>query len=226
MRRSRSGTGRRFGVNENACVSAAPPALEVHRDENRDEDEEVDQPGLVEPVERDDGLDDTDHDAGDERPAERHHPADHRGGECAHERARAEGHEVGRRPRLARDERDRQRRQRAGHGPHERRHASGADAVEAREVAVLGRRLHGLAERRAGEEPREEDRHERHDDQNRELRARDPDRRDLVRRADRQREAGRGRVDLRVRDENRERQLGDADRGDQHDDAARRRAGG
>ena len=98
MPRSRSGIGRRFGVNENVCVSlGALPALEVHRDEDRDEEEEVDQPGLIEEVEPDDGLDDADGDAGDERPAERHHAADHRGGERAHERARAERHEVGRR---------------------------------------------------------------------------------------------------------------------------------
>ena len=86
-------------MNENACVSLdALAALEVHRDEDREEEEEVDQPGLVEVVERDDGLDDADRDAGDERPRERHHAADHRGGERAHERARAERREVGRRP--------------------------------------------------------------------------------------------------------------------------------
>ncbi len=61
-------------------------ALEVHRDEHAEEEEEVDQAGLVEIVEADDRLHDADGDAGDERPRERHHAADDRGGQ---RRARA-----------------------------------------------------------------------------------------------------------------------------------------
>ena len=154
--RSRSGIGRRFGVNENVCVSrGALPALEVHRDEHGDEEEEVDQPGLVEEVEA------------DERPAATPMamPATNARGNdtmpaitaAASARTSVLGPsdgEVGGRAGLRR----RSARSRASTSAPATAHTNGDTSfglMPARRARsrVLGRRLDALAERRAVEEP-------------------------------------------------------------------------
>ena len=168
--RSRSGIGRRFGVNENVCVSPAPLRLWKYTATRMAiRMRKSIEPGLVEEVEPDEGLGDADGDAGEERPAERHHAGDDRGGERAHERARAEHGEVAWPSRVwaAISEIDSVA-SAAGDRPHERRHLLRADAVEPGQVGVLGRRLDALAERRAGRgTSRGSDGDERHDDQDR-----------------------------------------------------------
>ena len=65
-----------------------------------------------------------------------------------------------------------------GHEPGDRPDRGGddlrVDALHAGEVGVLGRRLDRAADQRAVEEPAERERHDRHDDEHRELRAGDP----------------------------------------------------
>ena len=177
-------------ANEKVWVSPRRlPALPVHGDRHGEEHEEVDEPGLVEVVEADQRLDDTDDDAGEEGPRERHHARDHGGGQrpgqaCWARGCRGSGpspaapassdsDSVARPPAMAHT---------SG------RHRLRADAGEAGEVGVLGRGLDRLADGRAVEEPTEADGDERHHDEDGELRPGDPDVRDLVGR----RRSGRG----------------------------------
>ena len=116
------------------------------------------------------------------------------------------------------EQRQRQRGQPAGERPDGGRDHLRADAGQAGEVGVLGRGLDRLAERRAVEQPAEADGDERDDDEDRELRADDPDAGDLVRR--RRSAPGTGAPGASISgyaDEDRQRELGDADGGDQHD---------
>ena len=69
-------------------------ALERHRDQHGDEQQTVDEAGLVEVVEVDQRLHDADGDPGEHRPRERHHARDDRRGECAHQRVRPEREQV------------------------------------------------------------------------------------------------------------------------------------
>ena len=103
-RRSCSGIGRRFGANENVCVSPAArrgSGRRPRRARRRAARKSI-RPGLVEEVEADQRLHDADRDAGDEGAGERHHAGDHRGDERAHQRVRAERGEVRRRARSVR----------------------------------------------------------------------------------------------------------------------------
>ena len=106
-------------------------------------------------MKRDDRLQDPDGDAGQEGPRERHHPGDDRGREGSDQGGGPEVVEVLGGSGLAGQQGERERRQPTGDGPDRGGDGLGADAREAGEVGVLGRRLHGLAERRPVEQPTE-----------------------------------------------------------------------
>ena len=151
-------------------------------------------------------------------------PRDHRGGQRPHERARAEGGEV---LRPSPSGPPMQRRSTAWPATPATAHTNvdtsfGLMPARRARSGFSADALTRLADHRAVEEPAERERDERHDDEDRELRAGDPDAADLARRhRSASGNAGAGRVDLRVRGEDRQRELGDADGRDEHDDARR-----
>ena len=72
--RSRSGIGLALAPKAKVWVSPRPCRLcQYTAIDHGEEDQEVDEAGLVEVVEADDRLHDADDDAGDEGPRERHH---------------------------------------------------------------------------------------------------------------------------------------------------------
>ena len=86
-----------------------------------------------------------------------------------------------RRPRVVAGDQDhRERGDEAGDRPDHGRDDLRVDALHPRQVGVLGRRLDRAAEQRAVEEPAERDRHQRHDDEHRELRTGDAHPGDVV----------------------------------------------
>ena len=175
--RSCSGISRTLGANENVCVSAGPrlrlcsaTAISTATSSSPSM-----RPGLVEVVEVDQRLHDADRDAREHRARERHHARDHRRGQRAHERVRSEREQILRGAAVVRGD---QHHREGGQEPGDRPHRGGdhlrVDALHAREVGVLGRRLDRAPDQRAVEEPAERERDDRHDDEHRELRAGDP----------------------------------------------------
>ena len=116
-------------------------------------------------------------------------------------------------PLSAGDQDHRERGQEPGDRPHRGRHQLRVDARHAREVGVLGRRLDRAPDQRAVEEPRRARARRRHDDEDASCASGDahPERR---RSTSCRPPAGRSApksVDLRVRGDDRERELRDAD---------------
>ena len=215
----RRGLGRE---REGLGLAPGLPALPVDGDGHGEEHEEVDEPGLVEVVEADQGLDDADGDAGEERPRERRHAGDAPrrpapGPACSGPRlsrfcaepaapARSESDSVARPPAMAHTRVDTT----FGLMPARRaRSGLSADALTALPMAV---RLRSHPRPRASRGT------------TRRMVSGGPVIRiSAISRtgADRDREPGARGVDLRERRQDRQRELGDADGGHEHDHPGR-----